>query len=71
MASLKQKGIGAEIYYPVPFHLQECFRYLGYKEGDFPESERAAKETVAIPIYPELTSAQQTDVIDAIKGFYI
>jgi len=67
---LKQKGIGAEIYYPVPFHLQECFRYLGYKERDFPESEGAAKETIAIPIYPELTSMQQSEVVDAIQSFY-
>ena len=50
--------------------MQECFRYLGHQEGDFPESERAAKETIAIPIYPELSSAQQTEVVEVIASFY-
>lgn len=70
MGHLKQKDIGSEIYYPVPFHMQECFGYLSYKEGDFLESERAAKETLAIPIYPELTAAQQAKVVEAIVSYY-
>jgi len=67
---LKQEGIGTEVYYPVPFHLQECFRSLGYKEGDFPESERAANETVALPIYPEISLEMQKTVVEKIREFY-
>ena len=69
-AFLADRGVGTEVYYPVPFHLQECFAYLGHKVGDFPESERAARDTLALPIYPELTPQQQEYVVDQIHRFY-
>lgn len=68
-AFLKQKGIGTEVYYPVPLHLQECFAYLGYGNGSLPESERAAKETLALPIYPELSESQIRFAVDCVCEF--
>jgi dTDP-4-amino-4,6-dideoxygalactose transaminase len=67
---LGKRGVGTEIYYPVPLHLQKCFEYLHHRAGDFPESERAALETLALPIYPELEPAQLEHVVAAIGEFY-
>jgi len=67
---LNENGIEARAYYPVPLHLQECFKYLGYKPGDLPESEKLARESLAIPVYPELTKEEKSYIVDKIKQFF-
>lgn len=69
-AYLKEKGIGSAVYYPLPLHLQPCFQYLGYREGQCPEAEKAAKEVLSLPVFPELTSAQLDEVVGTVRAFY-
>ena len=66
---LKEHGVGTALYYPLPLHLQECYRDLGGREGDYPDAEQAARETVSIPVYPELSGEQQEYVIEQVRAF--
>ncbi len=70
VAYLNNNGVPTMIYYPLPLHLQPALRYLGYKKGDFPESEKAAKEVLSLPIYPELSKKEQDFVVKKIKQFF-
>ena len=69
-AHLKAQGIGSNVYYPLPLHLQPCFAYLGYEAGQCPEAERAALEVLSLPVYPELTTAQLDEVVSSVRTFF-
>ncbi len=69
-AHLQAAGVGSEVYYPVPLHLQQCFEFLGYKRGDLPNTEQAMLECLSLPIYPELTAEQQQYVVEKVTEFY-
>ena len=67
---LESQGISSGVYYPIPFHLQECFKFMGGNKGDFPFSESAAKEVLALPVYPGITAGMQERVVEQIKAFH-
>jgi dTDP-4-amino-4,6-dideoxygalactose transaminase len=69
-AYLSEHDVGTEVYYPLPLHLQPCFASLGYRKGDFPATEQAAEEALALPMYPELSEAQQGYVVQQVADFY-
>ncbi|MCS6809634.1 MAG: DegT/DnrJ/EryC1/StrS family aminotransferase, partial [Candidatus Kapabacteria bacterium] len=69
-AHLEANGIGCALHYPLALHMQKCFAHLGYRPGDFPVAEKAARECLSLPIYPELTEAQQQRVVDVIRDFF-
>lgn len=68
MEYLQEKGIDSRVFYPLPLHLQKCFKYLGYKKGDFPEAERAARQIFTLPIYPEMTQEEKDYIIEQVRG---
>jgi dTDP-4-amino-4,6-dideoxygalactose transaminase len=67
---LRTRGVGHSVYYPLSLHQQPCFAYLGYSEGEFPESERAAREVVSLPVFPELTAVQRDEVVAGVRTFF-
>ncbi len=70
-AFLKENGIGCEVYYPLPMHMQPCYKDLGYREGDFPESEQAAKQSLALPVHSALTAEDMNYICDVIRQFCV
>jgi dTDP-4-amino-4,6-dideoxygalactose transaminase len=69
-AYLAERGVGTEIYYPLPLHMQTCFKDLGYRSGDFPKAEQAAEQALAIPVFPELGDAAQNYIVETIASFF-